>query len=163
MSIEVQLDQVRKKMRTFFIYAMFLGKSLRKTILHSDESLNATNIKNRGEACIWESNQKIALSTMDKAEKSKVMIHSDICGSINEACQIFTKSPQVFGFSSGKVVKCKELMHFRKITHEELPKNETTGAKIDFYETFTPIVRYELIKILLAITVRDDLELLEIA
>lgn len=34
-------------------------------------------------ACIWESNQKIALSTMDKAEKSKVMIHFDICGSIN--------------------------------------------------------------------------------
>ncbi|KAL2738065.1 hypothetical protein V1477_011424 [Vespula maculifrons] len=49
MSIEVQLDQVRKKMRTFSTYAMFLGKSLRKTILHSDESLNATNIKNRGE------------------------------------------------------------------------------------------------------------------
>nr|KAF7411097.1 hypothetical protein H0235_013704 [Vespula pensylvanica] len=49
MSIEVQLDQVRKKMRTFSTYAMFLRKSLRKTILHSDESLNATNIKNRGE------------------------------------------------------------------------------------------------------------------
>ncbi|KAF7387003.1 hypothetical protein HZH66_011455 [Vespula vulgaris] len=97
-------------------------------------------------ACIWESNQKIALSTMDKAEKSK--------------------------WKSCRVQRINAFQKNNTWILEKLPKNETTGAsirhitqhkEIDFYETFTPIIRYELIKILLAITAKDDLELLEIA
>ncbi|KAL2714358.1 putative mitochondrial protein-like [Vespula squamosa] len=79
----------------------------------------------------------------------------------------------------GKVVKCKGLMQLRKITRRYLRncrkiKKTTTNKRIytrklnwkislnegiDFYETFTLIVRYESIRIFLAIAAGNNLEL----